>query len=62
MTKEQSNRGGKRSNSGRKPSGKVRLQCWVNPETKAALGSKPGIKIDEIMREQSAQTPQPPRD
>ena len=47
-------RGGKRPNAGRKPSGKVRLQCWVEPETKAALGPKPGPKIDEMVkREQS---------
>lgn len=42
--------GGKRPNAGRKPSGKVRLQCWVQPETKAALGKSPGPKIDEMVR------------
>jgi hypothetical protein len=47
-------RGGKRPNAGRKPSGKVRLQCWVNPETKTALGSKPGEAIDGIVKEKSS--------
>ena len=40
--------GGKRPGAGRKPSGKVRLQCWVNPETRAKLGDKPGAKLDEM--------------
>jgi len=44
-------RGGKRPGSGRKPSGKIRLQCWVEPKTKAALGSKPGEAIDGIVKE-----------
>jgi len=48
--------GGKRPNAGRKPSGKVRLQCWVKPETKAALGSKPGPVIDALAK----LTPQQP--
>lgn len=41
--------GGKRPNAGRKPSGKVRLQCWVQPETKAALGKNQGLEIDGMM-------------
>lgn len=48
-------RGGKRPGAGRKPSGKVRLQCWVEPETKAALGPKPGPVIDALAKI----TPQP---
>jgi hypothetical protein len=42
-------RGGKRQNAGRKPpeTQKVRLSTWVLPETKAALGNKPGVKLDE---------------
>jgi hypothetical protein len=41
-------RGGKRSNAGRKPPEvqKVRLSTWVLPSTKAALGVKPGVKLD----------------
>jgi hypothetical protein len=43
------NRGGKRPNAGRKPTEvqKVRLSTWVLPSTKAALGDKPGAKLDE---------------
>ena len=43
----QPTRGGKRIGAGRRPSGKVRLQCWVKPETKKALGQKPGPEIDK---------------
>lgn len=41
--------GGKRPNAGRKPPevAKVRLSTWVLPETKKALGPKPGQKLDE---------------
>ena len=42
-------RGGKRPNAGRKPPEvqKVRLSTWVLPSTKAALGDKPGAKLDK---------------
>lgn len=45
-----SKRGGKRPGAGRKPSGKVRLQCWVLPETKVALGKRPGPVIDSLVK------------
>ena len=54
MKSEKNPRGGKRPGAGRKPSGKVRLQCWVEPETKAALGPKPGPKIDEMVKREES--------
>lgn len=41
--------GGKRNGAGRKPPdvAKVRLSTWVLPSTKAAIGAKPGQKLDE---------------
>jgi len=41
--------GGAGRGQGRKPPEiqKVRLSTWVLPSTKAALGNKPGAKLDE---------------
>lgn len=46
-------RGGKRPKAGRPALGKVKLTCWVKPETRAKLGEKPGQKIDETFSDQS---------
>jgi hypothetical protein len=48
--KKEPTRGGKRPNAGRKPPEvrKVRLSTWVLPSTKAALGDKPGAKLDDL--------------
>jgi hypothetical protein len=45
-------RGGKRPNAGRKPPEvqKVRLSTWVLPSTKAALGLKPGQRLDDLFK------------
>lgn len=42
-------RGGKRENAGRPKSGKVKLTVHVLPETKAALGERPGEAIDALV-------------
>jgi hypothetical protein len=43
-------RGGAGRGQGRKPPEvqKVRLSTWVLPSTKAALGPKPGAKLDDL--------------
>lgn len=43
-------RGGKRNGAGRKESGKVKMTVHVTPETRAALGDKPGEAIDALFR------------
>lgn len=43
-------RGGKRPGAGRKESGKVKMTVHVTPETRAALGEKPGEAIDALFR------------
>jgi len=53
MTKKP--RGGKRPNAGRKPSGKVRMQCWVEQEQKAEPGPKPRPKSDEMVKREKSQ-------
>ena len=45
-----SKRGGKREGAGRKPSGKIKLTVHILPETRAALGDKPGEAIDALVR------------
>lgn len=37
---------------GRPKSGKVKLTCQVSPETKEALGDKPGERVDELVRKE----------
>ena len=43
-------RGGKRPGAGRKESGKVKMTVHVSPETRAALGDRPGEAIDALVR------------
>ena len=45
-------RGGKRPGAGRKESGKVKMTVHVTPETRAALGDKPGEAIDALFRKE----------
>jgi len=48
MNPVKNTRGGAGRGQGRKPPEvqKVRLSTWVLPSTKAALGDKPGVKLD----------------
>lgn len=41
-------RGGKREGAGRPKSGKIKLTVHILPETRAALGDKPGEAIDAL--------------
>jgi hypothetical protein len=50
MTDQPKTHGGKRPGAGRPALGKVKLTCWVVPETRAKLGSKPGEMLDRIVK------------
>jgi hypothetical protein len=50
---EPKKRGGRRPGAGRPFSGKVKLTCWIKPETRAKLGAKPGEAIDRALSEPS---------
>jgi hypothetical protein len=47
-------RGGAQPGSGRPRSGKVKLTVHVLPETRAALGAKPGEAIDRLIKDAEA--------
>jgi hypothetical protein len=44
-------RGGPQPGSGRPKSGKIKMTVHVLPETRVALGVKPGEAIDKLVRE-----------
>ena len=52
---EPKKRGGPRPNAGRPFSGKVKLTCWIKPETRAKLGAKPGEVIDRAFSKPNVQ-------
>lgn len=45
------NKRGPRKGQGGRPKGpeKVRLQCWILPRTRQALGDQPGLVIDTML-------------
>jgi hypothetical protein len=50
-TPDKKNHGGRRPGAGRPVSGKVKLTCWIKPETRERIGDKPGEKIDAAFSE-----------
>jgi hypothetical protein len=50
MISPRKNHGGKRPGAGRPALGKVKLTCWIKPETRARLGAKPGEMLDRIIK------------
>jgi hypothetical protein len=51
--KQAKGRGGKRPGAGRHALGKVKITMHVLPATRDSLGSKPGARVDELVKNET---------